>query len=174
MFQTIVRHYSGSFLIAAVALAAVYYYYGLAGFYTAVLLTLLEVSLSFDNAVVNAKELATWDRFWKNLFIWVGLPIAVFGMRILFPMAVVAATTSIPFLDVYSVAMTQPEVYHEALEHSKDIIYAFGGSFLMMVTISWFFGDELEEHWIGFIEGSRTRTYMMGMPMIENKKLLHL
>lgn len=167
MFNTFVKFYSGSTLIAVSALAAMWYFYGLSGLYVATLLTLLEVSLSFDNAVVNAKELETWDKFWKTLFIWVGLPIAVFGMRFLFPMAVVATTTDIPFFSVYHVAMNDPTVYHEAMEHAKAIVYAFGGSFLMMVSLSWFFGDEIEVHWLKPIEGSRLRLALVEVPMVE-------
>ena len=41
------------------------------------ILAIMEVSLSFDNAVVNASILKTWDEYWKKLFLTVGILVAV-------------------------------------------------------------------------------------------------
>ena len=46
-------------------------------------LGVMEVSLSFDNAVVNASVLKNWNAFWQKLFLTVGIIVAVFGMRAL-------------------------------------------------------------------------------------------
>ena len=53
-------------------------------------LSILEISLSFDNAVVNATVLKQMDPVWRHRFITWGIAIAVFGMRILFPLVIVA------------------------------------------------------------------------------------
>ena len=49
------KHFTLSAIILFFGLIIAYYLGGLAGVYIASLLALLEVSLSFDNAVVNAK-----------------------------------------------------------------------------------------------------------------------
>ena len=54
-----------------------------------VVLSVLEISLSFDNAVVNAAVLETMDPVWRRRFLTWGMVIAVFGMRVLFPLAIV-------------------------------------------------------------------------------------
>ena len=46
------------------------------------ILGVLEISLSFDNAVVNAKVLNRMHPIWQKLFLTVGILIAVFGMRL--------------------------------------------------------------------------------------------
>ena len=53
-------------------------------------LGILEVSLSFDNAVVNATVLKDMSEKWRQRFLTWGILIAVFGMRIVFPVAIVA------------------------------------------------------------------------------------
>src|SRR5690606_15747660 len=55
-----------------------------------VVLSILEVSLSFDNAVVNATVLKEMDEVWQQRFLLWGIAFAVFGMRIVFPLAIVA------------------------------------------------------------------------------------
>jgi hypothetical protein len=53
-------------------------------------LGVLEVSLSFDNAVVNATVLRDMTPIWQRRFLTWGIIIAVFGMRIVFPLVIVA------------------------------------------------------------------------------------
>ena len=53
------------------------------------ILSILEVSLSFDNAVVNASILKEMDEKWQQRFLVWGIAIAVFGTRIVFPLAMV-------------------------------------------------------------------------------------
>lgn len=54
------------------------------------ILAVLEISFSFDNAVVNAKILGRMSEKWQKLFLTVGILIAVFGMRLVFPLVIVA------------------------------------------------------------------------------------
>lgn len=49
------------------------------------ILAVMEVSLSFDNAVVNASVLRNWDHFWKMIFLTVGIFSTCIGMRLVFP-----------------------------------------------------------------------------------------
>ncbi|MFI0516265.1 DUF475 domain-containing protein, partial [Streptomyces sp. WSLK1-5] len=46
------------------------------------ILSNLEISLSFDNAVVNAGILKKMNAFWQKIFLTIGVLIAVFGMRL--------------------------------------------------------------------------------------------
>ena len=44
---------------------------------------------------LNASVLKTWDAFWQKLFLTVGIVVAVFGMRLLFPLLIVAIATGL-------------------------------------------------------------------------------
>ena len=52
-----------------------------------VVLAVLEISLSFDNAVVNATVLQGMDEVWRGRFLTWGMIFAVYGMYIFFPLA---------------------------------------------------------------------------------------
>ena len=132
-----------------------YFLGGFTGLYLVAVLGILEISLSFDNAVVNAKVLDTMEPIWQKMFIYVGLPIAVFGMRLVFPIVLVDATTSMSFIEVTKVAIYDPEAYQKALMHGFPMIAAFGGAFLWMVFLDFFFDHEREVKWIKGIEDNR-------------------
>jgi hypothetical protein len=112
------------------------------------LLILLEVSLSFDNAVVNAKVLSHMSPLWQRRFLVWGILIAVFGMRLLFPVAMVAWTSDYSMLEVTRLALYEPQLYGEALNEGLPIISAFGGAFLLMVCV-WNFSVMHHEPSIG-------------------------
>ena len=54
----------------------------LATLFIVLVLSILEVSLSFDNAVVNAAKLEKMSPIWQKRFLTWGIWIAVFGMRL--------------------------------------------------------------------------------------------
>ncbi len=145
------RYFIPSFIILIIGLIVAYYLGNVAGVYIAGLLALLEVSLSFDNAVVNAKILQTMDKKWQARFMTWGMVIAVFGMRFLFPILIVAVVGGISMGETLNLAMNNPEKYHEILASNEKLIYAFGGSFLLMVFLDFFF-EEKEIKWVKFIE----------------------
>ena len=118
----------------------------------AAVLGVLEVSLSFDNAVVNATVLRNWNPFWQKLFLTVGILVAVFGMRLLFPLVIVAAATGLGLLDVWSMAINTPAEYARHLGDHHAEVSAFGGAFLLLVFLNFLFDDEKELHWLGWIE----------------------
>jgi hypothetical protein len=155
------RHFYSSFIVAIIGIIIAFYLGGLNGLYIVVLLSILEVSLSFDNAVVNAKVLDTMEPIWQDRFITFGMPVAVFGMRFIFPIAIVAIATGMNMVETFDIAINQPELYHHNLESTKELIYAFGGSFLLMVFLDFFFDEEREEKWIKTIENSKV-THKMG------------
>jgi hypothetical protein len=118
----------------------------------AAVLGVLEVSLSFDNAVVNATVLRHWNEFWRKLFLTVGILVAVFGMRLVFPLVIVAAATGLGLVDVWNMAINTPEEYSRHLTDHHAEVSAFGGAFLMLVFLNFLFSDDKELHWLGWIE----------------------
>ena len=116
------------------------------------ILAVMEVSLSFDNAVVNASVLRGWDHFWKMIFLTVGIVIAVFGMRLVFPIVIVAVTADMGMLDVVKMALNDPVNYSEKLMAHHAEIAAFGGSFLLLVFLNFFFDAEKDTHWFKWLE----------------------
>lgn len=116
------------------------------------ILAVMEVSLSFDNAVVNASVLRGWDHFWKMLFLTVGIVIAVFGMRLIFPVVIVAVTADMGAMEVVNLALNDPKSYSEKLMAHHAEIAAFGGSFLLLVFLNFFLDEEKDTHWFRFLE----------------------
>lgn len=118
----------------------------------ALILGVMEVSLSFDNAVVNAAVLKDMDAKWQQLFLTVGILVAVFGMRLVFPIVIVAVATGQGMFAVTQMALQHPEEYAMHLHHSHTSIAAFGGTFLLMVFLNFLFDEGKELHWLGKIE----------------------
>jgi len=116
-------------------------------------LSVLEVSLSFDNAVVNATVLQDMDRVWRKRFLTWGMVIAVFGMRILFPLAIVAVAAGLGPMEAIDLSLRHPDRYEQIVSSAHVGIAGFGGAFLAMVGLSYFFDSEKEVHWIRWVEG---------------------
>jgi hypothetical protein len=115
-------------------------------------LAVLEISLSFDNAVVNASVLKEMDEVWQKRFLLWGIAFAVFGMRIVFPLAIVAIAAGIGPIDAVSLSLTNPDEYERIVSSAHVGIAGFGGAFLVMVGLKFFFDAEKEVHWIEVIE----------------------
>ena len=148
------RYFYSSFAIMVLGLIAAYFLGGIAAIYITLLLIILEISLSFDNAVVNAKVLETLDPIWQKRFIVFGIPIAVFGMRLIFPLAIVSFVTEMGMIETLQVAMNEPARYESILKTTESTIFAFGGAFLLMVFLDFFF-EERDIKWVTIVEGSR-------------------
>lgn len=125
---------------------------GFHAFVIALLLVILEVTLSFDNAVVNAKILARMTEKWQQRFLTWGILVAVFGTRFVLPIFIVAAAVAMSPWAVTQLAFFHPEEYGHLLEGAHYAIAAFGGSFLLMVALKYFFDDAKDVHWIRVIE----------------------
>jgi hypothetical protein len=123
-----------------------------AAVWLALVLGVLEVSLSFDNAVVNASVLKDMDEFWRKMFLTVGILVAVFGMRLVFPIVIVAVATDLGVAPVVEMALQRPDEYSQALTSSYPAIAAFGGIFLLLVFLNFLFDPERELHWLGAAE----------------------
>jgi hypothetical protein len=154
------KHFRISFIVTFVCLAAAgwwgYSHNGWSGALTALgvaaILGIMEVSLSFDNAVVNASVLKTWDDFWQKLFLGVGIIVAVFGMRLLFPLVIVALAADLGLMEVWNLALSDPKQYSAHLTAHHAEVAAFGGMFLLLVFLNFLLDEDKEVHWLGHIE----------------------
>jgi hypothetical protein len=152
----LLKTFGGSFCLAAVGLAAAYAYAGPKGLAIAAILGVLEVSLSFDNAVVNATVLKTMNAFWQKLFLTVGILIAVIGMRLAFPLLIVGITAGLSPASAISLAMAKGDpsiegTYGYLLHAAHPAIAAFGGVFLLSLFCDFIF-KEHEITWMSWLE----------------------
>jgi hypothetical protein len=127
-------------------------------FFICTVLAVLEISLSFDNAIVNANKLKDMTPAWQRRFLTWGIVIAVFGMRIVFPLAIVAIAAHIGPIEALMLAATEPSEYARIMNEAHLPIAAFGGTFLMMVGLNYFFNHEKQVHWIGGLEKMMARS----------------
>lgn len=125
---------------------------------TTSLLAVLEISLSFDNAVVNATVMKTMSEVWKKRFLTWGMLIAVFGMRLIFPLVIVSIMASIGPLEALKLSIYDANKYAEIMTSSHLHVASFGGMFLLLVFLHFFMNDEKEIHWIHFLEKPMARS----------------
>lgn len=139
-----------------------WFYGGIAGalsfLFICAVLAVLEISLSFDNAIVNANKLKSMQPKWQRRFLTWGILIAVFGMRIIFPLLIVVFAAGIGPVEAVVVAATDPGEYSRIMHDAHLGISAFGGTFLMMVALNYFFDYEKEVHWLSWIEAPVSRS----------------
>ncbi|SSC70830.1 unnamed protein product [Ciceribacter sp. T2.26MG-112.2] len=127
-------------------------------FFICAVLAVLEISLSFDNAIVNANKLKDMTPVWQHRFLTWGIIIAVFGMRIVFPLLIVVIAAGIGPVDAFILAAREPAEYARIMNDAHLPIAAFGGTFLMMVGLTYFFDHEKDVHWIEMIEKHMARS----------------
>ncbi|WP_042372174.1 DUF475 domain-containing protein [Streptacidiphilus neutrinimicus] len=152
----ILRTFGWSFGVTLLGLAAAGYLWGADGFGVVLILAILEISLSFDNAVINATVLRRMSPFWQRIFLTVGVLVAVFGMRLVFPLLVVGLTAHIAPLTVLQLAVDSSRTYHglsyaEHLDAAHPAIAAFGAAFLLMIFLEFLCGEK-EQRWFGPLE----------------------
>lgn len=126
-------------------------------FFVCLVLAVLEISLSFDNAIVNANKLKDMRPEWQRRFLTWGILIAVFGMRILFPLLIVVIAANIGPIDALVLAASRPEEYSRIMHEAHLPIAAFGGAFLMMVALSFFVDHDKDVHWLQWLEARMSR-----------------
>ena len=155
------QFYKGSLIFTAICLALGTWYgwyssgtlAGTAGMlWIIVVLSVLEISLSFDNAVVNASVLKEMDDVWQKRFLTWGIAFAVFGMRVVFPLAIVAIAARIGPIEAINLSLNDPEQYEAIVSSAHVGIAGFGGAFLSLVGSKFFFDADKEVHWIHVLE----------------------
>jgi len=152
----LLKTFGGSLGVTVAALVAAFLYGGGTGLAVAAILGVLEISLSFDNAVVNATVLRTMTAFWQKIFLTVGVLIAVVGMRLVFPILIVSVTASLSPARVVSLALNKgnvhtPGSYGFLLHDAHPAIAAFGGAFLLLLFLD-FILEEREITWLSWLE----------------------
>lgn len=139
-------------VVSALICAAAGFWFGPVALATVLLLVVLEVTLSFDNAVVNAKVLQGMSPVWQHRFLTWGILVAVFLTRALLPVIIVSLSAVAAPWTIAQMALFEPREYALLLEHSHYIIGSFGAMFLLLAGLHYFFDHSKELHWIGPIE----------------------
>ncbi len=121
------------------------------------ILAVVEITFSFDNAIINAKVLSNVSRFWQAVFLTLGVLIAIFGMRVVFPVAIVMLTAGLGWNRTVDLAVHHPHQYAHQLMQAHAAIAAFGGAFLLMLALTFFFDDERQVQWIAILERQFSR-----------------
>ncbi|RDG38960.1 DUF475 domain-containing protein [Streptomyces corynorhini] len=147
----ILKTFGWSFAVTALGLAFAAWQWGWQAFGIVLILSVLEISLSFDNAVVNAGILKKMNAFWQKIFLTVGVLIAVFGMRLVFPVVIVAISAKVGPIEAVELAVQNPGRYEDLVTDAHPAIAAFGGMFLLMIFLDFIF-EERDIKWLGWLE----------------------
>jgi uncharacterized protein len=156
------RIFGISLAVTTVALVAGYAHGGVTALFLLVVLAVLEVSLSFDNAIINAAVLQQMSVFWQRMFLTIGILIAVFGMRFVFPLVIVWGTAGLDPVRALELALNPPPnnalefpdgspSYEKLVIAAHPAIAAFGGTFLLMLFLDFVFHDR-DIKWLKWIE----------------------
>ena len=131
------KYFLGSYIVTAAGLIGSYFWgehvhngSGLQCAFIALVLGILEVSLSFDNAVVNAMKLEKMTEKWRQVSVFAKLSM----------------------IEVFKIATTNVDKYAHYLHLTHAPIVTFGGMFLMLLFLNYFFNHKKDVHWIKFIE----------------------
>ena len=147
------EYFLGSYLVTIIGVISAFFWgnhvepgSGWSAVFIVIVLAILETSLSFDNAVVNAMKLEKMSDKWRHRFLTWGIAIAVFGMRFLFPVLVVAIFANLDMITVTKIALTDSQQYAGYLHATHAPIVTFGGMFLVLLFLNYFFNHEKEVH----------------------------
>lgn len=146
------RLFFTSGIITLIGLVAAFWWGGVQALMITALLAVLEVTLSFDNAVVNAKILKRMSAAWQKRFLTWGILVAVFGTRVFLPILIVSASVGATPLFIASLALEDSVKYASLVAEAHYAIGSFGGIFLLLVALAYFFDDRKDVHWIKMIE----------------------
>ncbi|MBF6075530.1 DUF475 domain-containing protein [Nocardia beijingensis] len=158
----VLRIFGMSLVVTVLSLVVAVVYGGPTALALAAILGILEVSLSFDNAVINATVLERMSAFWQRIFLTVGVLIAVFGMRLVFPLAIVWITAGLDPVRAFDLALNPPPdgaltfpdgspSYEKLLTDAHPQIAAFGGMFLALLFLNFIF-EERDITWLSWLE----------------------
>jgi len=158
----VVRIFGWSIGVTIVSMIVAFLYGGWQALFLVTILGVLEVSLSFDNAVINATVLRRMSEFWQRIFLTIGIIIAVFGMRLLFPLIIVWAASGLGPVAAIDLALNPPAdgaatfpdgspSYETLLTDAHPQIAAFGGMFLLMLFLGFIF-EHREITWLSWLE----------------------
>lgn len=150
--NNIIRYHKIPVIVTLLSWALIGWYMGPAAFFLVIVLSILEITLSADNAVVNSRVLVKMSPIWQKIFLTVGIFIAVFLIRFALPIVLVALASQSSSADILNLALNNPEEYGNMLKEVSPIIDGFGGMFLFMVATFFFVDIHREHFWIKKIE----------------------
>lgn len=162
MKNSFFQYFFKSSLITAIALVGAYFLGGWTAVVIVATLSILEISLSFDNAVVNATVLSSMDEVWKKRFLTWGILIAVFGARLVIPIFIIALTAGINPISVFKIAFFDSTRYAALIHDVHIYVSGFGSAFLGMVFLKFFFDENKTRHWIPWIEHKMQKLGVIG------------
>lgn len=151
-----IKTFRWSFIITALALVLAFLYGGWPTLVICLILGILEVSLSFDNAVLNASILRKMSPFWQRMFLTIGIVIAVFGMRLILPLVIVGVAAQLNPIETLQLALKkgdvdEPGTYAFIFASVRPVVAAFGGMFLLLLFLNFIF-TKRRATWLSWIE----------------------
>jgi len=164
--KSFLRHFWVSVLLTLATLLAVLAGLGPSAAVITLVLIGIEVAFSFDNAIINAKVLETLSHIWQQLFLTIGVILAIVGMRLIFPIVIVMLAANLGWSDVLNLALHHPHEYAHKLEEAHPAIAAFGGAFLLTLTLYFFWDEDKEIHWLVRLEKPVSRYGKKWLPAL--------
>ncbi len=146
------RIFWASTLLSLMVAVLVGWQLGVSSLWLFCILVILEVTFSFDNAVINSKVLARLSPLWQQLFLTIGILFAVFIVRFILPVVIVMISSGKGFVAVVDMALHDAVAYSHTLHEAAPMINAFGGTFLLMIGVNYFLDRQKDVHWLGRIE----------------------
>lgn len=160
------RHFPGSALATVATLVGVAIGMGPGAAVTTLILIAIEIAFSFDNAIINAKVLEKLSRLWQQLFLTIGMVLAIVGMRFVFPIIIVALAAHLPWNTVVDLALNKPDEYAEKLHEAHGLIASFGGAFLLTLSLYFFFDRAKGVHWLDKVEKPMKKAGSWWLPLL--------
>ena len=103
-------------------------------------LSLFEIIISIDNAIINAEVLGTMSRRGRKWFLFWGIIIAVFLVRGLLPWIIIwISNPSLGFLGSFTASFSSDPHVKEIIEQSAPVLLVGGGTFLIFLFFHWIF-----------------------------------
>jgi uncharacterized protein len=151
------RIYGVSLAITAIIIAAVGFGMGPAALVTLIILSIIEITFGLDCAVINAEVLRSMNAFWRRMFRTFGIFIAVFVMRLILPLSIVAITAGLSFTEVVQLVMKHPDEYAAHIHEANPYIAMLGGTFLLMVFLDFLLGQARQNPLSGIVRHLHVR-----------------
>ena len=103
-------------------------------------LSLFEIIISIDNAIINAEVLGTMSKRGRKWFLFWGIIIAVFLVRGLLPWIIIwVSNPTLGFLGSFTASFSSDPHIKKIIEQSAPILLLGGGTFLIFLFFHWIF-----------------------------------
>ena len=103
-------------------------------------LSLFEIIISVDNAIINAEVLGTMSKKARRWFLIWGILIAVFLVRGILPWMIIwASNPSLGAIGAFTASFSNDPKVAEVIEQSAPVLLIGGGTFLIFLFFHWIF-----------------------------------